>query len=492
MSPAMDRHVKTLLTVIIVKPIFHYVPTTFRASPEFLARNPPQPGIPFQNLYLRRRPEESIVRAIRTPRIFPRGLRLHFAACQNFEDSHALRRELHASEKLFAICKQANPLTTSLAPLNIRPSRFLFSVSVELKKINKQFGKTVALDDINFSVGDGELVALLGPSGSGKTTVLRLIAGLEMPDAGSLLINGSVVNGVPAPQRNVGFVFQNYALFKTMTVFNNIAFGLKIRKWDIARIQARVTELINLFELRQLENRYPHQLSGGQKQRVAMARALAAQSAVLLLDEPFAAVDAQIRQELRQWLVRLHQELKLTTIFVTHDQEEAMEVADRIIIFSKGRLEQIGSPREVYEEPKNEFVARFVGVLNVLELEVRDGAARCQELEFPAAGQAEGAKMRVGFRPYAVEISPDLRAHPFQALLRRTYFLGLMLRLELALDSGLVIRSRISKEEYSRLGLADGNRVSFQIKSYRVLSGPDDSLGVELTSPPRTESILIR
>lgn len=355
-------------------------------------------------------------------------------------------------------------------------------MSVELKSISKQFGSAVALDDINFSVADGELVALLGPSGSGKTTVLRLLAGLETPDTGSLLINGSVVNGVPAPQRNVGFVFQNYALFKTMTVFKNIAFGLKIKKWDAPRIQARVTELMKLFELQGLESRYPHQLSGGQRQRVAMARALAAQSAVLLLDEPFAAVDAQIRQELRQWLVRLHQELKLTTIFVTHDQEEAMEVADRIIIFSKGRLEQIGSPREVYEEPKNEFVARFIGVLNVLELEVRDGAARCQELEFPAPGQADGAKMRVGFRPYAVEISTDIRTHRFQALLRRTYFLGVMLRLELALDSGLVIRSRLSKEEYSRLGLADGRRVSFQIKNYRVLSNTDAPLPVEITA----------
>jgi len=263
-------------------------------------------------------------------------------------------------------------------------------------------------------------------------------------------------------------------------VFKNIAFGLKIKKWDAGRIQARVSELMNLLELHQLEKRYPHELSGGQKQRVAIARALAAQSAALLLDEPFAAVDAQIRQELRQWLVRLHQDLRLTTIFVTHDQEEAMEVADRIVIFSKGRLEQIGTPRQVYEEPKNEFVARFLGILNVIDLEVRDGMARCHELEFPANGLAEGEKMRIGFRPYAVQVSPNPASYRFQAVLRRVYFLGVMLRLELALDSGLIIRSRLSKEEYSRLGLADGQRVSFQIKAYRILSKMDEPLASEV------------
>lgn len=370
---------------------------------------------------------------------------------------------------------------------NIPALSFNFQVSIELKNISKRFGRTVALDDVSFSVGDGELVALLGPSGGGKTTVLRLIAGLDIPDGGSILIGGEPVNHLPAARRNIGFVFQNYALFKNMTVFKNIAFGLKIKKWDAARIQARVTELINRLELEKLEKRYPHELSGGQRQRVAIARALAAQSAVLLLDEPFGAVDAQIRQ-LRQWLVRLHQELKLTTIFVTHDQEEAMEVADRIVIFSKGRLEQIGTPRQVYEEPKNEFVARFVGVLNVLELQVQGGVARCQELEFPAHGLSEGQKMRIGFRPYAVQVSPDPRAHRFQAVLRRAYFLGLMLRLELALDSGLTIRSRISKEEYSRLGLADGQRVSFQIKTYRILSKIDDPLASETAIAYETTS----
>jgi sulfate/thiosulfate transport system ATP-binding protein len=348
-------------------------------------------------------------------------------------------------------------------------------LSIELKNISKHFGAARALDDISFSVGDGELVALLGPSGGGKTTVLRIIAGLETAGQGHIFMDGADVSAVPPQRRNIGFVFQNYALFKNMTVFKNVAFGLKIKKWDKARIQARVAELTALLELRGLEHRYPHQLSGGQRQRVAIARALAGEPNVLLLDEPFAAVDAQIRQELRQWLVRLHQDLKITTIFVTHDQEEAMEVADRIVIFSKGRLEQIGTPREVYEQPCNEFVAKFIGVMNVLELQVRDGAARFEELEFPPHGVADGQTLRIGFRPYAVQVSNDLRAFRYEATLRRTYFLGIMLRLELMLPSGLVLRSRINKEEYTRMGLADGCKVSLQIRNYRVLSSSDRS-----------------
>ncbi|HWD18134.1 MAG TPA: ABC transporter ATP-binding protein [Verrucomicrobiae bacterium] len=354
-------------------------------------------------------------------------------------------------------------------------------MSIELRKIQKRYGQTAALDDVSFLVNDGELVALLGPSGGGKTTALRIIAGLENPDGGKILIGGVEVNDKPARQRNVGLVFQNYALFQNMSVFKNIAFGLRIKKWDIERIRARVGELLELLELKGLDKRYPHQLSGGQRQRVAIARALAAKSDVLLLDEPFAAVDAQIRQELRQWLVRLHQELKLTTVFVTHDQEEAMEVADRIVIFSKGRLEQVGTPQEVYEQPRNEFVARFVGVLNVLELEVKDGKARCQELEFPAHNLSDGQTMRIGFRPYAVQVSPDPQECRYRAVLRRTYFLGVMLRLELVLPSGLVVRSRISKEDYSRLGLADDQTVSLQIKNYRILSTQNET-GAEVSA----------
>ena len=356
-------------------------------------------------------------------------------------------------------------------------------MSIELKNISKHFGGVTALSDINFSVNDGELVALLGPSGGGKTTALRIIAGLEMPDQGGVFIRGKEVSNVPAQRRNIGFVFQNYALFKNMTVFKNIAFGLKIKKWKKADIKTRVAELVGLLELQGKEHRYPHQLSGGQRQRVAIARALAGKPDVLLLDEPFAAVDAQIRQELREWLVRLHQDLKLTTIFVTHDQEEAMEVADRIVIFSKkGQVAQIGTPREVYEQPRNEFVARFIGVMNVLELTVTDGVGRCHELEFPAHGVANGQSLRIGFRPYAVQVSSDTAAGRHHALLRRTYFLGVMLRLELVLPSGLVLRSRMSKEEYSKQGLADGRTVSLQIRNYRVLSTDDGRLDAEVAT----------
>src|SRR3974390_2106378 len=295
-------------------------------------------------------------------------------------------------------------------------------------------------------------MALLGPSGGGKTTVLRMIAGLEVPTTGDVFIRGQRVNDLSVQQRNIGFVFQNYALFKNMNVYKNVAFGLKIKKWKRAAIKERIAELLELFGLTGLEKRYPHQLSGGQRQRVAIARALAPKPSVLLLDEPFGAVDAKIRQELREWLVTLHHDLNVTTVFVTHDQEEAMEVANRIVIFSRGSLEQVGAPREVYDQPANEFVARFIGVMNVLEFEVSRGAARLGELEFPAHGLAEGQKLRLGFRPYAVQISSDLTQYRYHAVLRRTFFLGVMLRVELELPSGLLIRARMSKEEYSHEG----------------------------------------
>jgi sulfate transport system ATP-binding protein len=345
-------------------------------------------------------------------------------------------------------------------------------MSIELKNVTKHFGDIVAVNDVNFSVREGELMALLGPSGGGKTTVLRMIAGLEIPTEGDIFIRGARVNDISVQKRNIGFVFQNYALFKTMNVFRNVAFGLRIKKWKRAAIEARVAELLKLLGLEGLERRFPHQLSGGQRQRVAIARALASEPSVLLLDEPFGAVDAKIRQELREWLVHLHKDLNVTTLFVTHDQEEAMEVADRIVIFSPGgKLEQIGAPREVYEQPANEFVARFIGVMNVLEVEVRAGVGRLHELQFDAAGHPDGARLRIGFRPYSVQISTDLAQLPYRAVLRRTYFLGIMLRLELELPSGLTLRSRITKEEYAALGLSDGREVSFQIRQFRVLGG---------------------
>jgi sulfate transport system ATP-binding protein len=356
-------------------------------------------------------------------------------------------------------------------------------MSIELRNVGKQFGSVVAVSEVSFTVQEGELVALLGPSGGGKTTVLRMIAGLEQPTRGDLFIRGRRVNDIPVQKRNTGFVFQSYALFKNMTVFRNVAFGLHIQNWKRAAIRERVRELLELFGLEGLEARYPHQLSGGQRQRVAIARALAPKPSVLLLDEPFGAVDAKIRQELREWLVRLHHDLNVTTVFVTHDQEEAMEVSNRIVIFSRGHLEQIGTPRQVYEQPANEFVARFIGVMNVLELEVRGGVARVDEIEFPAPGQPDGQRLRIGFRPYAVQVSSDLAQYHQRALLKHTFFLGIMLRLELVLPSGRTIRARMTKEEYAQIGLHDGREVSFQIRQYRILAREAAALQPELPVP---------
>jgi len=356
-------------------------------------------------------------------------------------------------------------------------------VSIELKNISKKFGEVTAVNNVSFTVNEGELMALLGPSGGGKTTVLRMIAGLEVPTDGDVLIGGQRVNDVSVQQRNIGFVFQHYALFKSMNVFKNIAFGLKIKKWKRKDAKARVAQMLEQFDLAGLEKRYPHQLSGGQRQRVAIARALAPKPSVLLLDEPFGAVDAKIRHELREWLVTLHQELNVTTIFVTHDQEEAMEVANRIVIFSKGNLEQIGEPREIYEQPANEFVARFIGVMNVLEAQVQGDAAHVNGLSFAAPGHPDGTRLRIGFRPYAVQISRDFNLFPHRATLRRTFFLGIMLRLELELPSGLVLRSRLTKEEYAELGLHDGVEISFRIRNYRVLASDTGPLSPEQEIP---------
>ena len=232
---------------------------------------------------------------------------------------------------------------------------------VELKHINKHFGNFKASDDVSFGIEKGKLIGLLGPSGSGKTTILRMIAGLETPDNGDIIIDGKVINNVPASKRGIGFVFQSYALFRYMTVFENIAFGLRVLKKSENEIKERVAELVKLIGLEGLENRYPSQLSGGQRQRVAFARALAPNPQLLLLDEPFAAIDAKVRQELRHWLKEMIAKLGVTSIFVTHDQDEAIEVADEIIIMNKGRIDQIGKPLDVYSTPKTSFVASFFG-----------------------------------------------------------------------------------------------------------------------------------
>lgn len=294
---------------------------------------------------------------------------------------------------------------------------------VELKNINKTFGDYKASDNVSFGIEKGKLIGLLGPSGSGKTTILRMIAGLETPDSGEIIIDDQVVNDIPASQRGIGFVFQNYALFRYMTVYDNIAFGLTVQKADKKKIKERVTELIQLIGLTGLENRYPSQLSGGQRQRVAFARALAPNPHLLLLDEPFAAIDAKVRQELRSWLKDMIEKLGITSIFVTHDQDEAIEVADEIIITNQGRIEQIGTPLEIYQNPQTAFTAGFFGQTSVVEnyqsfvsfshvLQAERAIIRPEfvkitkkdEIQKYKSSAAEGVVERVAFRGNNIEI----------------------------------------------------------------------------------------
>lgn len=295
---------------------------------------------------------------------------------------------------------------------------------VELKNINKQFGSYKASDNVSFEIEKGKLIGLLGPSGSGKTTILRMIAGLETPDSGEIIIDGKVVNDIPASKRGIGFVFQNYALFRYMTVYDNIAFGLKVQKADKKAIDERVRELLDLIGLHGLEKRYPSQLSGGQRQRVAFARALAPNPQLLLLDEPFAAIDAKVRQELRSWLKDMISKLGVTSIFVTHDQDEAIEVADEIIITNKGRIEQIGTPLTVYQNPQTAFTAAFFGQTSFIknyqsfhtfdEIENADKAivrpefvkvAKKNEVQKYKTSASEGIVQHTSFRGDKIELS---------------------------------------------------------------------------------------
>ncbi|MEA2209021.1 MAG: sulfate/thiosulfate transport system ATP-binding protein, partial [Solirubrobacteraceae bacterium] len=301
-----------------------------------------------------------------------------------------------------------------------------------------------ALDDVSVTVDDGALMALLGPSGSGKSTLLRIIAGLETPDEGDVVIGGESVTDTPARSRGVGFVFQHYAPFKHMTVHNNVAFGLSVRKRPKAEIETRVKELLGLVRLDGLADRYPSQLSGGQLQRMALARALAVQPKVLLLDEPFGALDAQVRGELRAWLRRLHDEIHVTTIFVTHDQEEAMEVAEQIVVMNAGRIEQTGSPRELYESPKNEFVMSFIGPVN-----------------------------RIGnafVRPHDVQILAEDDGSTTEALVKRVVHLGFEVRVELTLPDGRDIWAQVTRDIAQELELTDGQILAVRLPKPRVFA----------------------
>jgi sulfate/thiosulfate transport system ATP-binding protein len=308
---------------------------------------------------------------------------------------------------------------------------------IEARSVTKQFGTFVALDDVSVGVPAGSLTALLGPSGSGKSTLLRIIAGLEQPDAGRVLIDGHDITSRPPQKRGVGFVFQHYAAFKHMTVWKNVAFGLEIRRRPRSEIKDRVTQLLELVQLGGLADRYPAQLSGGQRQRMALARALAVEPNVLLLDEPFGALDARVRKELRAWLRRLHDEVHVTTIFVTHDQEEAMDLADQIVVMSHGRIEQTGGARELYDNPANEFVMTFVGEVNQMG--------------------------RSFVRPHDVEFGEG-----DEAQVERVVHLGFEVRVELRLGNGEELWAQVTREEAERLELVEGARVRVRPRHAKV------------------------
>lgn len=344
-------------------------------------------------------------------------------------------------------------------------------MSISVKNVTKTFGSFAALDDVSLEVPGGELLALLGPSGSGKTTLLRIISGLEVPDRGSILYRDEDVTGTSVRERNVGFVFQHYALFRHMTVFDNIGFGLRVRKRPKAEIRARVTELLRLIQLEGYEHSMPSQLSGGQRQRVALARALAAKPKVLLLDEPFGALDAKVRQELRQWLRRLHDEIHVTSVFVTHDQEEAFEVADRVVIMSKGKIEQVGSPAEIFEHPANPFVMDFLGNVNVFHGSVKGDRAAIDTLEvaFTSDGSdPSGAKAFV--RSHELEIQRERNGRP--ALKAGVVHINparpvVKVRLY-AEEFGVWLNVDVSWERYAELRLKNGDTVYVSPRNVRV------------------------
>jgi sulfate transport system ATP-binding protein len=304
---------------------------------------------------------------------------------------------------------------------------------INVEGVGKRYGDFTAVGNVDLTVPDGSLTALLGPSGSGKSTLLRMIAGLEQPDSGRVVIGGNDVTSVPARKREIGFVFQHYAAFKHMTVRDNVAFGLKIRKVEKERIAARVDELLRLVHLEAYAHRYPSQLSGGQRQRMALARALAVEPRVLLLDEPFGALDATVRKELRAWLRRLHEEVHVTTIFVTHDQEEAMEVAQQIVVMNYGGIEQVGSPRDIYEEPANAFVAGFIGPLTQL-----------------------GSSL---LRPHDVDLRIDATDGGVEAQVKRIIHLGFEVRVELDTADDRHLWVQLTREDANHLELTEGQIV---------------------------------
>jgi sulfate transport system ATP-binding protein len=327
-------------------------------------------------------------------------------------------------------------------------------MGIEVRDLNKRFGATVVCDNLNLDIPAGELVALLGPSGSGKTTLLRIIAGLEVPDSGSVLFHGEDATRTDVRERHVGFVFQHYALFAHMSIFENVAFGLRVRpkpsRPSEAEIRAKVMELLKLVQLDWLADRYPHQLSGGQRQRIALARALAVEPKVLLLDEPFGALDAKVRKELRRWLRRLHDTVHVTSVFVTHDQDEAMEVADRIVVMNEGRIEQEGTPDEVYDKPASPFVLQFLGDVNLFHGRFGHGSR-------------EAAGDDVSYvRPHELDLVAAPDEHSFSARLSQVLTLGPLTRLEFQRDDGSYVDVELPRARWTQLRdslqLAPGTR----------------------------------
>jgi sulfate transport system ATP-binding protein len=344
-------------------------------------------------------------------------------------------------------------------------------VTIEVKQLHKNFGSFAALDGVDLKVADGELLALLGPSGSGKTTLLRIIAGLDWPDAGDVMFDGenALIRG--AGERHVGFVFQHYALFRHMSVFENIAFGLRVQPRRVrkteAQIRARVRELLDLVQLDWLADRYPSQLSGGQRQRIALARALAIEPRILLLDEPFGALDAKVRKELRQWLRSLHEQIHMTSIFVTHDQEEALEVANRVVVMDKGRIEQMGTPNDVYDNPASAFVHGFIGESIELAVDVADGEVRIGGTPLPlAAGGLASGPSRLFVRRHDMQVN-QAGTGALQGAVTRVRSFGAVQRAEVAIPYA---KATIEIDAPRDQELRPGDVVGLNPRRYRIFA----------------------
>jgi sulfate transport system ATP-binding protein len=350
-------------------------------------------------------------------------------------------------------------------------------MGIEVRNVSKTFGALQVVDDVSFKVDDGELFALLGPSGCGKTTLLRIIAGLEAADSGSVLLEGEDATGWNARDRAVGFVFQHYALFRHMTVFENVAFGLRVRARHLRpseeKISRTVHDLLALVQLDYLADRYPSQLSGGQRQRVALARALAVQPRVLLLDEPFGALDASVRRELRRWVRQLHDEIRLTSVFVTHDQEEAFELADRVVIMNHGKVEQEGATHEVLEEPATPFVMGFLGDVNRFHgrIEAGKGLFGPLTIDHPAGGDVATPASAYA-RPHELEVGRTDRGGGLWAVVQHVNVCGALVKLELrAKDGDLPVRLELPREEHQRLDVRPGEDVYVKPRRLRVFVG---------------------